>query len=102
MVRVYRGELLVNAQALITDWELYVRNEITPKTGAISQALVGLTKRRVTVRAKDAIVAYRVVDIEHLYAWCEYTEWSTKEEIDLALQTDTPEPGRVQAKTLSN
>lgn len=94
LVRVDSGRLLVNTQALAEDWTVYVTNETTPPTGRLSSALTGLSHpERVQLRrpGTGAPMYYRSVDVSHLHAWAEQTEFATREEIDGALRNDTIE-----------
>jgi hypothetical protein len=90
-VRIHRNRLLVTTKTVLENWETYVTNEHVPPTGRLAQAIAGLSlPERAHVTRPDTTTAhYRVIDVEHLYAWGAATEYATKEEIDAALRIDT-------------
>ncbi len=66
------GELLVNDQALIDGWELYIKNtKIEAETAKIGAALRALssTSRRKQLRNKNVRTRYRIIDVDHILAW---------------------------------
>ncbi len=96
------GELLVNAQALVRCWDIYVMNERCPTTGQIAIALAGLCKDggkadgRITLPDdRKRPIKYRVVDIENLIEWAEEKGYADREELVEALKLDTPEKSMV-------
>lgn len=90
-VWISRGRLLVTTKTILENWETYVTNEHVPPTGRLAGAISGLSHaNRIHVTRPDATTGhYRMIDIEHLYAWGGETEFATREEIDAALRIDT-------------
>ena len=67
------GELLVNDDALIQGWELYVGHlGLSPETRSVGTALrvISAPERR-QLRHGGRVLRYRVSDLQHLLAWAE-------------------------------
>lgn len=91
------GSLYVQTKGLLDSWDLYVKNEMVPQTGRLAQAITGLSLPSQSTDGRWHLVKpgggqafYRRIDIEHLIAWAKETEFSTEEEIQAALRTNTP------------
>lgn len=70
LIRRDTGRLLVNDQALIDGWELYLKTHKDPDTAKIGQALRTISKNdRVQLRYNGKRIRYREIDLEHLCAW---------------------------------
>jgi hypothetical protein len=64
------GRLLVNDQALVDGWEMYLKTHKDPDTSKIGQALRTISiKDRVQLRYKGNRIRYREIDLQHLCAW---------------------------------
>lgn len=91
LVRVYKGNLLVNVRSIADMWELYPTNTKAPPVGEIAKALVGISKRD-TVQLTDGTgtkTHYRVVDRDNLIAWATDYGYATAEALVAALEKDT-------------
>lgn len=71
LIRRQKGELLVNDQALVDKWELYMSARIDPETAKIGSALraIASTKDRKQLRWQGKQIRYRVIDLDHLVDW---------------------------------
>ena len=99
-VRIHGGRLLVTTKGILDNWALYVSNVAVPETGRLAQAISGLSKdTRPHVAAPGQKARnYREIDLEHVIAWAQQTEFATEDDIREALKTDTEE--RLQAGRL--
>lgn len=71
LIRREDGELLVNEQALIDGWELYLKTRYqceTAKVGAALRAISKTTKRK-QLRWQGKHIRYRIIDVDHLLSW---------------------------------
>lgn len=84
-VECFRGQLVVNAQALVSGWEIFVKVPEQPPIGAITQALRALSTsgrggvkrlRRGRSRAR-----YTVIDQDNLIAWADQNGVCSAEDI---------------------
>lgn len=70
LVRVEDGELLVNDQAVLDGWELYMKIKQEPETAKVGAALRAISKpERRQKRWQGIRIRFRVIDTEHLYSW---------------------------------
>lgn len=94
-VRILGGKLLVNTQAVVENWSLYVDNEPVPPVGRISNTIGQLSlgdsdSARVHLKHPGGgSCHYRVIDPLNLIAWAEATGYSTRDEVYAALGVDT-------------
>lgn len=89
LIRTHGGNLLINVQALLACWDIYVHEKI-PSTGVLSNAIGALsTSQRPRLQAKDKRPNYRVIETEHLIAWAEDKGFATGEQIHEALSKNT-------------
>jgi hypothetical protein len=74
LVRCIEGDLLVNEQALIDGWEIYLgQTRSIPETAKIGAALRALAKgpERKQLRFNGSRIRYRYIDVNHLVDWSE-------------------------------
>lgn len=91
LIRVYKGNLLINVQALLACWDLYVQEKI-PSTGVLSNAIAAMsTPQRPRLQAGNQRPNYRVIEEEHLIEWAEDKGFATPEQIRELLAIDTEE-----------
>ena len=90
-IRVYKGWLYANTQALVRCWDHYVTNERCPTTGRLAAALSSLSvDGRLRLQMPDGKRPnYRQIDPTHLFAWADRAQYATREELEEALQTNT-------------
>lgn len=89
-VRVHKCGLWVRPEAILQCWSTYVSTGFAPDAGALGTVVVELSTDRTRIPVSGKIAQnYRKIDINHLYAWGERTEFMTREEIDEALKLDT-------------
>jgi hypothetical protein len=71
LVQIKERELLVNEQALIDGWDLYVKTRVDVETSKIGAALRAISKstRRKQLRWQGKQIRYRVIDVDHLISW---------------------------------
>lgn len=95
LIRRGAGELLINDQALIDGWELYIKNTKTePETAKIGAALRALSSssRRKQLRNKNARTRYRIIDVDHILAWSDRHNIGDREVILGAVGEDAGAP----------
>lgn len=65
------GQLFVNDQAIIDGWNLYLNTKQEAETAKIGAALRAISKsaERRQLRFNGRQIRYRLIDIEHLFAW---------------------------------
>ena len=99
LVRRGEGELLVNDQAVIDGWELYVKNtKAEPETAKVGAALraIAASARRRQLRHKGQRIRYRAIDVDHLLAWSDRHNIGDRQQILEAVgvgQEPLREPG---------
>lgn len=94
LVRVHKGELLVNLNGLLKFWDLYVGNEKCPASGKLALTLGELSdpnRRPQLLNGKRVPTNYRVVLTENLLAWAKNSDLVAPEEIMRQLSTDSTE-----------
>ena len=96
LIRTYKGELLVNVQALVNGWSHYVKNEHCPPTGILGRAIAALSSHRTRVARPNVggLPNYHVIDPEHLFAWSKRNGYANREDIEAALEVDTEEKNK--------
>lgn len=90
-IRVHKGKLCVNPQALVRCWSAYVGNEKCPSTGRISSTISALSEGpriRLTIPGIGR-PNYRIIATKHLVAWAERNGYASRDEIEEALAVDT-------------
>lgn len=96
LIRRDEGELLVNDQALIDGWDLYIKNtKLEPETAKIGAALraISAPKRR-QLKTSGVRIRFRIVDVDHLLAWSDRHNIGDREQILESLgQAPIREPG---------
>jgi hypothetical protein len=69
------GELLINEQAVIDGWDLYMKVKVEPETRMVTSALKALSiegsQRRQIRTAAGKRVRMRLIDIDNLIAWAD-------------------------------
>lgn len=94
LIRIKDGDLLVNEQAIIDGWQIYlshVRKE--PETRNIVRALRALSyDKRPQLRYRGARIRYRCVKIEHLVDWSESSNIGDPEVIIQRMAGSLEEP----------
>ncbi|KKL76776.1 hypothetical protein LCGC14_2041500, partial [marine sediment metagenome] len=98
LIRRGDGELLVNDQALIDGFDLYLKmSKIDPDTAKLGSALRALTKagtRRQQLRTHGKRVRYRIIDVDHLIAWADRHNIGDRQAILESVGDTSPrEPG---------
>jgi hypothetical protein len=88
------GELLVNDQAVVDGWELYIKTKESPITAFIGAALraISKTSKRCNRRLpasnpafKSKQIRYRVIDVERLISWADRFNVGTQEDLQYAV-----------------
>ncbi len=95
LIRRGDGELLVNDQALMDGWSLYIQStRIEPETSKIGAALRAISKsgKRKQLRYKDQRIRYRTIDAEHLLAWSDRFNIGDKEVLLAAIGNSLLKP----------
>jgi hypothetical protein len=95
LVRCIDGDLLVNEQAVIDGWELYLgKTRVIPETAKIGAALRALAKNseRKQLRWLGIRIRYRYIDIKHLFDWSERFNIGDR---DKMVQTLNPSPNLI-------
>ncbi len=71
LIRKEDGELLVNDQALIDGWGLYLKTKTEPETAKIGAALRAISRDmpRRQLRHNGIRIRYRVIDVQNLLHW---------------------------------
>jgi len=87
LIRREDAVLLVNDQAILDGWELYLKTKQEPETAKIGAALRAISKttRRQQLRFNGQRVRYRVIDIDHLISWSDRYNIGDRETILAAL-----------------
>lgn len=87
LIRIYKGELLVSAPALLAFWTHFATNRRPPEMRELSQALKGVSKGRIQldVKALQRKPKYWTIDLDLLKRWVEDSGFYTVEEIENAL-----------------
>lgn len=89
-VMIKDGKLYAQSQTILDTWDLFVKNEMVPPTGKLSQALTELSTRRAHLtKPRGGAAHFREIDTQHLIAWSSQTEFATVDEILEALEKDT-------------
>jgi hypothetical protein len=93
LVRVFRGQLLVNIQGVLMAWDKYVGNEKCPSAGLLARMLadISLPQRTKMPNGKGRMTNYRVVITDYLYTWAKFTDLMTPDEIAAELAKDSRE-----------
>ncbi len=93
LVRVFKGQLLVNIQGVLQAWDKYVSNEKCPPSGLLSRLLADISHphRMKLPNGKGRMTNYRVVISDYLYTWAKNTDLMTADEIDAELLRDSLE-----------
>lgn len=73
LIVIHEGQLLVNEQALVDQWTLYLNLKLEPETARIGAALrsISLPGERRQLRRAGRRVRYRVIDPGYLVSWAE-------------------------------
>jgi len=80
LIKRNEGQLLINEKAILDGWKLYLNTNQEAEIAKIGTALRTLSKgHRKQLRNKGARIRYRVVDLEHLYAWADRCNIGDKE-----------------------
>lgn len=71
LIKRENGQLFVNDQAIIDGWNLYLNTKQEAETAKIGAALRAISKsaERRQLRFNGRQIRYRLIDIEHLFAW---------------------------------
>jgi len=92
LVRIHKGELLVNISGLLKFWDLYIGNEKCPPSGKLATTIGELAEphRRVQLNnGKGVPTNYRVIVNDNLMAWAKNSDFITPEEIVRQLAIDS-------------
>lgn len=87
------GELLVNDQAVVDGWELYLKTKESPITALIGAALRAISKtskrcnRKIPVpnSTKSKQIRYRVIDIDRLFSWADRFNVGTQADLEYSV-----------------
>ena len=82
------GQLMVNDQAVIDGWDLYMQNtKSEPETSKIGTALRSLSAstKRPQLRHGTQRIRYRIIDVDHLLAWSDRLNIGDRETIIAAV-----------------
>ena len=97
LIRRSDGGLLVNDQAIIDGWELYVpgADRIQPETSKIATALrtISKTGKRRQLRYRGRQIRYRPIDVDTLMAWSDERGIGDRETILATVAGDGPRTG---------
>lgn len=87
-----KGRLLVNAQAIIDGWKMYLETHKDPETAKIGTALRAISTKAKPFQArfKGKQIRYRVIDVEYLFDWANRYDISNKEVLAFSLQGGNP------------
>jgi hypothetical protein len=87
------GELLVNDQAVVDGWALYLKTKESPITALIGAALRAISKtskrcnRKIPVpnSTKSKQIRYRVIDIDRLFSWADRFNVGTQADLEYSV-----------------
>lgn len=91
LVRVSDGALYANVRALSKHWQMYETNVDPPQTGALSNAISGLStgEKKQFIDGQENRTWYWKIDQDNLVAWAEDSGYASKENIEKALSRNT-------------
>lgn len=89
LIRIEEGQLLVNDQAIIDGWSLYLNTKQEPETSKIGTSLRAISSGadRKQLRFGGRQVRYRPINIVHLLSWADRYNIGSKETLLAALGT---------------
>lgn len=92
LIRRGEGRLLVNEQAVIDGWKMYLETTKDPETAKIGTALraVSTKEKPIQLRFKGRRLRYRVIDVEYLYDWSKRYNIGDSESLKLSLDDKNP------------
>jgi len=95
LIRKGEGELLVNEQALIDFWDLYLKVKVDPITSKVGAAMRAISKstRRRQLRNNGIPTRYRMVDVDMLLAWADRFNIGDRETMLVSTGAMEREPG---------
>jgi hypothetical protein len=87
LIRIEDGQLLVNDQAIIDGWSLYLNTKQEAETAKIGASLRAISKtvERPQLRFNGRQVRYRVIDVDHLFGWIDQYNIGNRETLVEAL-----------------
>jgi hypothetical protein len=87
LIRRGNGALLVNDQAIMDSWDLYLHTKQEAETSKIGAALRALSKdsKRIQLRFQGSRIRYRNIAIEHLFSWIERYNIGNRETVEESL-----------------
>lgn len=84
-------QLLVRAPGILEVWSQLMSHWQAPEAGKIGRALASLSLDRRAVRYHNKVIQYRIIDMENVIAWAESADFSDRDTLLEALETDTDE-----------
>lgn len=83
LIRREDGQLMVNDQAIIDGWTLYLNTKQEAETAKIGAALRAISKNseRLQLRFGGRQIRYRLIAVEHLLSWVERYNIGTREAV---------------------
>jgi hypothetical protein len=88
LVRIERGELLVNAQGVMDGWEDYMKASYVPVVSKVGAALRAMSKASKQLRWNTRKIWYKIIDVSFLYSWVRQYNIGDIDHIEAILKGD--------------